>query len=267
METVFFSDLEKKDVVVGFSKRNMQHHRGIAGLKYYLIVMFFRKHVQTFGEVTFSLNQLLTECGYSTNTHNKSMYDDFRKIIKNEILDKGYATSNQDILAVVPSELYTLVLSKKQNIFFTADNFVQISMYEYEAIVNQCTGRTNKSVVLGVLMFIKQYIFTDSNFIQIAYPSKQQIRNGVGVSSITTVESAIKILVDLELIYIRTDLYVADIMDRDVFVPARNVFAIDQKHLIGNAVINELGNFYGREVCNKQDVDGKTRFLKKQKED
>ena len=109
--------------------------------------MYLRKHMQTFGEINLTLNSLLEECGYSTRSHNKSIYSDFREIIKTEIINKGYATCDIDIFTVNPSEIFSLQLSNKKNIFYTKDNFVQFSVDEYERIATS-NGKLNKSFPL-----------------------------------------------------------------------------------------------------------------------
>ena len=99
---------------------------------------------------------------------------------------------------------FTIKLSSENNLFFSKDNFVQISITEYETITKANTGKINKAVLLGVYLFIKQYILSDSEMAgmlsKISYPSKQQIKKGIGISSIATIENSISILADLKLI-------------------------------------------------------------------
>lgn len=86
-------------------------------MKYYLIILYLRKHVQTFGQIALTLNDLLQEIGYSTKTNNKSIYSDFREIIKTELINKGYASCNTDIFVVKPNDLFYLQLSYERNVF------------------------------------------------------------------------------------------------------------------------------------------------------
>ena len=177
-ETNFIPNGEKQNITVGFSKKDFKNHKGVSGLKYYLVIMYLRKHLQTFGEVYLTLNNLLEECGYSTRSHNKSIYSDFREIIKTELINKGYASCNVDIFTINPTEMFSLQLSERKNIFYTKDNFVQFSISEYEKISNS-DSKINKSVLAGVYLFIKQYIMDyPSDTIsppRISFPSKQQI--------------------------------------------------------------------------------------------
>ena len=230
--------------------------------------MYLRKHLETFGQVTLTLNRLLEECGYSTKSHNKSIYSDFREIIKTEIINKGYATCDADIFTVNPTEMFLLQLSDKKNIFYTKDNFVQFSVDEYERIANS-NGKINKSVLAGVYLFIKQYIIDyPSDTIsppRISYPSKQQIKKGIGISSITTIENAITTLLSMEMIYLRTDMFVENTEEDGVYVPTRNVFALNGEELIGDAVLVELERIYNKKVYDKDDVPGKIKYLTKEK--
>lgn len=230
--------------------------------------MYLRKHLETFGQVTITLNRLLEECGYSTKSHNKSIYSDFREIIKTEVINKGYATCDVDIFTVNPNEMFSLQLSEKKNIFYTKDNFVQFSVDEYEKITNSDT-KINKSVLAGVYLFIKQYIMdyqTDTiSPPRISYPSKQQIKKGIGIASTTTIENAISTLSEIGMIFIRSEMYVENTEVEGQFVPTRNVFALNEEDLYGDAILVELERVYGKKVYNKDDVPGEIRYLDKQK--
>lgn len=240
----------------------------MSGLKYYLIIMYLRKHLETFGQVTLTLNRLLEECGYSTKSHNKSIYSDFREIIKTEIINKGYAACDVDIFTVNPTEIFSLQLSDKKNIFYTKDNFVQFSVDEYEHI-SSVNAKINKSVLAGVYLFIKQYIMDYPRDTvsppRISYPSKQQIKKGIGISSTTTIENAISTLSDMAMIYVRSEMYVENTEVDGQFVPTRNVFALNKEELYGDAILVELERVYGKKVYNKDDVPGEIKYLTKQK--
>lgn len=267
-DIIFLTNEEKTNVTVGFSKKEFKNHKGVSGLKYYLIIMYLRKHLETFGQVTLTLNRLLEECGYSTKSHNKSIYSDFREIIKTEIINKGYATCNVDIFTVNPTEMFSLQLSDKKNIFYTKDNFVQFSVDEYEQIAN-VNGKINKSVLAGVYLFIKQYIMDfkdDVPMPKISYPSKQQIKKGIGMSSTTTIENAISTLCDMKMIYVRSEMFVENIENEGKYVPTRNVFALNEEELYGDTILIELEKIYGRKVYNKSDIDEKQiEYLNKER--
>lgn len=264
-DIIFLTNEDKTNVTVGFSKKEFKNHKGVSGLKYYLIIMYLRKHLETFGQITLTLNRLLEECGYSTKSHNKSIYSDFREIIKTEIINKGYATCSVDIFTVNPTEMFSLQLSDKKNIFYTKDNFVQFSIDEYEQIAN-VNGKINKSVLAGVYLFIKQYIIeSDLPILKVSYPSKQQIKKGIGISSTTTIENAISTLCDMKMIYVRSEMFVENTEVEGEFIPTRNVFALNEEELYGDAILVELEKVYGRKVYNREDITGNIKFLEKEK--
>ena len=237
----------------------------MSGLKYYLIVMYLRKHLETFGQVTLTLNRLLEECGYSTKSHNKSIYSDFREIIKTEIINKGYANCDVDIFTVNPNEIFSLQLSDKKNIFYSKDSFVQLSIEEYEKI-SGLTSKVNKSILVGVYLFIKQYIIETTDPVpKISYPSKQQIKKGIGISSTTTIENAISILSQSKMIFVRSEMYIENSEINGEFIPARNVFSLNEEELYDDAVLVELERIYGRRVYNREDVTGTIKYLTKEK--
>ena len=259
---IYLSEKDKKITSVGFSKKEIKNHKGISGLKYYLIIL--RKHVQTFGQIALTLNDLLQEIGYSTKTNNKSIYSDFREIIKTELINKGYASCNADIFVVKPNDLFYLQLSYERNVFFTEDSFVQITISEYEKICS-LSSKINKSILLGIYLYIKQYIIDYSGDItpaKISFPSKSQIAKGLD-TSISTVENGLSVLESYKLIYIRRDMFVENKKEEGIYVPTRNVYALDSKELEGDAVLIELERIYGKRIYNKEDVPGEIKYLTK----
>ena len=251
---------------MGFSKQEIKIHKGISGLKYYLIVMYLRKHVQTFGQISLTLNDLLQECGYSTRTNNKSIYSDFREIIKTEIINKGYATCNIDIFTVKPNDMFYLQLHYENNIFFTNGNFVQITIEEYEKICS-IKSKISKSILLGVFLYIKQFIMDYPGNLspaKISFPSKSQVAKGLDIS-IPTVENSISILESQKIIYVRRNMFVENKNKEGQYVPTRNVYALDSKELEGNAVLIELESIYKKRIYNQEDTPGEINYLTKQK--
>ena len=99
---------------------------------------------------------------------------------------------------------------------------------------------------------------------KISFPSKSQLAKGLD-TSIPTVESGLSILESNKLIYIRRDMFVENKKEEGVFVPTRNVYALDPKELEGNVVLIELERIYGKRIYNKDDVPGEIRYLTKMK--
>ena len=103
------------------------------------------------------------------------------------------------------------------------------------------------------------------NLCRISYPSKQQIKKGIGVSSLSTIESAISILESLKMIYVGRDMFVEDSEEDDVYISTRNVYALSEDMINNDAALIELENIYKRKVYRKNNVPGNIKFLSKEK--
>ena len=99
---------------------------------------------------------------------------------------------------------------------------------------------------------------------KISFPSKSQIAKGLD-TSISTVENGLLVLESNQLIYIRRDMFVENKKEKGVFVPTRNVYALDSKELKGDAVLIELERIYGKRIYNKEDVPGEIKYLIKER--
>lgn len=232
----------------------------MSGLKYYLIILYLRFHLEPINIVRTTLTDIVNECGYSSNSHNTSIYDDWKTIMY-ELISKEYITCSQDIMNISPIKQLIITFNYKKNPFFTNDSFVFITKNEFDMITSYKT-KMNKSVILGVFLFIKQYIIDTEHSSGISYPSKQQIKNGIGISSISTIEKAINILVELKLLYVKSDFYIEDTVNSGSYIPASNAYTLRDD--IGIEVyISELENKYGRPVYTKDSVPGKIKFLSK----
>lgn len=99
---------------------------------------------------------------------------------------------------------------------------------------------------------------------KISFPSKSQIAKGLD-TSIPTVESGLSILESNKLIYIRRDMFVENKKEEGVFVPTRNVYALNPNELEGKTVLIELERIYGKRIYNKEDIPGKIKYLTKVK--
>lgn len=252
---LFLSQEDKANVYVAFPKNEILNRCIEGNPKYYLIVMYLRKHVQTFGDVYFTLYELLNECGFSTKSHNENMYGDFRKIIKEEIIDKGYAISKDNIMTVKPNSLYRMRITNSK-LFISNNIYVEITIDEFEKITQVKDVHINRSTLFIVYLYIKQFIYIELNtdyISKFAYPSKNKMIKTLGMSSKTTLEKAISILEDIGLIYVQRNIFVQDKNDESKFVPARNVYALRNKDLDKKVIVMELEIMYGRKVVIKDE--------------
>ena len=245
---------------VGFSKKEIQLHKGIAGLKYYLLIIYLRLHIMPINILPTTLSKLVEKCGYSASTRRSTAYDDWRNII-HRLITNGYMTCSQDILTVKPTEEFILTFSHKKNPFYTDDSFVFITKKEFDVITSYKTNM-NKSLILGVYLYIKQFIIDTEISTGVAYPTKQQIAQGIGVSSTTTIEKAINILIELELLYVKTGFYIEDTNEVGSYVPASNIYSLNS-NISNERCVTELENKYGRPVYTKDKVPGVIKFLER----
>lgn len=252
-----------KSLGVGFSRKEIQLHKGMSGLKYYLVILYLRFHLEPTNIVRTSLIEINIECGYSSNSRNVTIYNDWRNII-HKLVSDGYITCSQDIMTVQPTKQFIIEFNYRKNPFYSNDGFVFINKYEYELITSYKTNM-NKSAILGVFLFIKQYIINTEYSSGIAYPSKYQIAQGVGISSTTTIDKIINILVELNLLYVKSGFYIEDSMEYGSYIPASNIYSLSKDINIKKCLV-ELENKYGRPVYTKDTVPGTIKFLEKKKE-
>lgn len=206
----------------------------------------------------------MEECGYSTKSHNKASYNDFRILIKNEILDKGFASTGINMMEVAPATYFTIQLSTEKSIFFSNDDFVLFNVDEFEKIVAS-KSKVNKSVLAGVYLYIKQFISAEVQpqyGSKVAFPSKFKMKKTLGVASTTTIESAISGLLDTGLLFVGLEFFVKDSDDEGYFVPTRNVYALSKNDLNEDECILQLSEFYKSPIYSKKNVPGEIRYLK-----
>ncbi len=248
---------DKSSIAIGFAKDEFCHHKGIDGLRYYLIIPYLRKYMTTFGEIRLSIDDMVAECGYSINSRSSKVHMTFRQILQG-LLDSGYILTNVDLLDIKRNSYFKINLPENKNIFFSQKQYVAFTIREFETIVNS-DSRCNTSLLAGVYLSIKKNIFINNdltNSLQIAFPSKYNICKELGISSMTSVESAIDELANLELLFIRSNLYINDYKNEDQYIAARNIFALDKKYLFGRDCIEELGRrcYEGNHVFTKDEL-------------
>lgn len=254
----FLTDEDKNDIGVGFPKDSFIDHKGISELKYYLIVMYLRKHTEIFGRIFVSIYELMDECGYSTKSHSKKSYDDFRQIFKREIIDKEYATTNiPNLESISPNTYFQIQLQTGKSLFYTNGNYVFFTIAEFEKIASAPSG-VSKSILAAVYLYIKQFITVGTTSTEyatrVAFPSIRKMQNTLGVTSKVTINNAVKILCELKLIYRRYNLYVEDLKGKNCCVPARTVFALDEKYINTDYCISQLEAYYGKKVYTATNV-------------
>lgn len=212
-------------------KDTIYKHKGAKNLKYFLVLAYLQKNLTLLGRVNLTIDNMITECGYVPERHVNKNNIVFKTII-NELISKQYFSSDVDVNTIRNNQMFTLTMSKTKNIFHADSNFVLLTIEEFDKIV-QAKTTTSKSVVWATYIYIKQFIIMDNNtesvFAKIGYPSKYGMQKKLGVSSKSTIEKAVKDLVDLKMLYEYTNM-VYENEDGD-FAPTNNVYALEEKEL------------------------------------
>lgn len=246
---------DSKKITISFLKAELKLHSGINNLKHFLVVCYLRKHTTVMGEINTNMKMLIKGCGYSTTTKNSLMMDSFKNILL-ELIDRDFISSESDIVKLKPTEVFTINLSKSKNIFGVTKDFVLTSVHDFDTIVQSKT-KSNKAIIMGVYLSIKQYIYHNSvvDTGRVAFPSKSTICKNVGVS-LDTVEKAIEDLVELRLLYKRTGLYIQKNNEDNILIPARNIFALEKEHLYTPGCLDELSKSYdGKKIYTKETME------------
>ena len=214
-----------------------------------------------------TIDNLVSECGYVPEKHANRTNDVFKDIIK-ELIFKGYLHTDFDIEKVWSNQFFTLEMSNKKNLFHAENNFVLLTIEEFDKIIQNKT-KVNKAVVLATYIYIKQFITMDNNensdFAKVAYPSKYGMQKKLGVSSKTTIENAIKDLVDLKMLYEYVGGFYED--ENGEFAPTNNVYALEEKELeyAGQALVSyyKVDKIYKKGEFDKD----KLKYPERKKED
>ena len=204
-----------------------------------------------------SIDDMVAECGYSISSRSSKVHVTFRNILQN-LLENKYIATDVDLLSIKRNSYFKISLSENKNIFFSQKQYVLFTIKEFETIVNS-SSRCNTSLLVGVYLSIKKNIFMDNdltNSLQIAFPSKYNICKELGISSLTSIENAINELANLELLFIRSNLYIVDYKDNTQYIAARNIYALDKKYLFGRDCIKELESrcYDGNHVFTKDEL-------------
>ena len=243
---MFCTEEDKKNIVVGFPKDIFTKYQGVNGLKYILIVMYLRKHLQVFGKVGMTFNDMVAECGFSTNSRNSFAYYHFREILC-RLQNEGYITTNCDLTTIPPGKFFEIQISAENNLFITDSNFVTLSVDAFEKIAS-VNSTVNKTLLAGVYLYIKQYISNDSHSIKLAYPTKKTIMDGIGIGNEGTLDRILLTLQKLGLIYIGKGFFRKSQADPNAFIKVRNVYAFNKEDLNDNDCIAVLESFYKTKI-------------------
>ncbi len=260
MNTLYSSFYNTKKATVTIDRKKLSEHMGVKGLKYFLVIGYLRKHLQSIGNVKLSLNELILGCGGSLTYRAVSKYKDYRNIIK-ELSENKLVNIQADIDKVKPSTYFDIICTKE--LFEKKNNFVVFNVYEFDKIIGFADGSISKAALVGVYLYVKQFItlkpdLSYGNYF--VFPSLSDMSADLGIS-VKTCRYALKELVDIGLLFCLENFYIEEKSKKNYYVPTRCTYALDKKYLVPQNVKNAMADFYGRPVYEENEVLGNIIFL------
>lgn len=225
----FISD--KKQITASFAKSNFERKNSKEELVLYLLRSYIRFYCTASGKVCSTLNAITEGCGSPTKGNSRESNDKFREALI-WLQEQGFIICDKDIHTIKNSEYFEIQILN-HNLFYCGDtSFVSISMHEFETIVNSQTT-TKKNILLATYLCIKKNIYNnvDMYLPSLSVPSNEIIKRVLGVSSVTTVGTAIANLKELGLLYCDETMYYYKDLKTNVYKPTRNAYALTSSDL------------------------------------
>ena len=229
-DNIFFIT-DKKQITASFAKSNFERNNSKEELVRYLLRSYIRFYCTASGKVCSTLNAITEGCGSPIKGNSKESNEKFREALI-WLQEQKFIICDKDIYTLKNSEYFEIQILNK-NVFYCCDtSFVSISMYEFETIVNSQTT-TKKNILLATYLCIKKNIYSniDMSLPSLAIPSNETIKRIIGVSSVTTVSTAISNLKELGLLYCDETTYYYKDMKANVYKPTRNAYALTKSEL------------------------------------
>ena len=261
IENQIFFRSDKNQITIPYSKCNFERKNEKYELDLYLLKAYLRFNCTVSGKVCTTLNAITSGCGYSIKGNSKRANDKFRELLL-------YLQGNRDIYCdkeletIKNSEYFELQLASN-DIFYCEKNFVNLTMEEYDRLIAAETP-TGKNILLATYLCIKKNIYYNADVPtpKLSIPSNDAIKNVLGVASVKTVKSAISDLQQLNMIYSNEVTYYYKDAKSDMYLPTRNVYALDRGEL--KRTKEALAEFYQvNYIYTASEIDtGKIVYLK-----
>lgn len=203
------------------------------------------------GKVNLSIDHLISESGYIPNYHSNKNNVFFKTMLKSLISD-GLLNTSYDLDKVKNNQLFTLEIPSVEKLFKREDYCSCLSICEFDKIIYGKTN-TSKSVVISVYVYLKKFILKkNTEYKRVGMPSKYGVQKKLGISSKTTIDSAIEDLKSLNMIYEQVGGFY---IDKDgLFTPTNNVYSLEKKELVHAEQI--LCEYYNTEkIYKKNEID------------
>lgn len=236
-------------------------------LKMLLILPYLRDRLETHGSVRFTLNEITKGCGYPIKSNTNSNQTNFAQAINKCVVKAGYATCDYDLdKPLSPMKQIQLQMSTSNNIFYYGDNFISLSMKEYDLLTKQET-KSNKATLLGVYLLLKKNMYLPygqepsvmASRRPFSFPSKKYLKNTLWFKTDAPIEKAIADLINIKMIFPLESLYIK--IKEKKYTYFRNVYSIDsdfwskQENIdVALAEIKDKTHGRHRTVCQYKDL-------------
>ena len=253
---------DKNQITIPFNKHCFERSNTKDDLDTYLLKAYLRFYCTVSGRICTTLDAITSGCGYSIKCNSRISNEKFRLMLLS-LQQDNLIYCDKDLRDIKNSEYFELQL-QNNDIFYCDKNFVSLTMKEYETIINSKTT-TKKNILLATYLCIKKHIYnnTDTPAPQLSIPSNESIKKATGVSSVTTVKSAISELKKLGMIYCSETIYYYKDVKSNTYMQTRNVYALDQRELIHTKRV--LTEFYQSNVYAANEMDADKIMLVKRK--
>lgn len=229
-DNVFFIT-DKKQITVSFSKSNFEKRNSKEELISYLLKSYIRFYCTVSGKVCTTLNAITIGCGSPTKGNSKESNEKFRDALI-WLQEQNFISCEKDIQKLKNSEYFEIQVLN-QDMFHCSDtSFVSVSMDEFETIINSKTT-SKKHILFVTYLCLKKNIYNniDMSMPSLSVTSQDFIKNVLGISSVTTVKTAIAELKSLGLIYCSNIQYYYKDIKTNYYKLTRNAYSLNSEGL------------------------------------
>ena len=246
---------DKTKIMISFSKQDLDKKNTKEDLD---MVAEYSKEVAIFKTANLSLgvNLMQALCKAAAEV----LAEKFRAALL-WLQQKKFIRCDKDIGTIKNTEYFEVTILKEK-LFHCDTNFVLLNMHEYETIINSKTS-SKKNVLLATYLYIKKGVYYNENIPtpKLMVTSHDNIKRVLGVSSNTTVKSALADLKSLGLLYWDDTQYFYHDVKKDVYKPTKNAYALTQKDLKYTKEMLEDFAYLGEETAREMSL-GVTKLMK-----
>jgi hypothetical protein len=198
-----------------------------------LVMAYLRLNASYDGYVGFTLKHLIKDIGYHLNRHQGAINDTVRNILSDLQICGSIEPEINIANATINDFIRLQIYADEDSMFYLGDKskYIQLNRDEYNKITKFKT-KIDKATLLRVYLNIKKYINTSvkvSNDDRVAYPSMLSISRDCNITVGSTLDNAIKDLVNIGILF---EHITGSYVDKKGNVRnANNVYALTEKSI------------------------------------